>query len=70
MRRLMMLATVVVLMTALLVATAAPALAGKVRFWTFGTDSGTAVPAVVCQVTVEHSPLIGWRDRTCWVFHP
>jgi type 1 fimbria pilin len=65
MRRFILLVTVVLLMTALLVFSAAPALAAATI-----TVKGEAVPPVVCDVTADDSPLIGWRNGTCWVFHP
>jgi hypothetical protein len=68
MRRMMVLVTVVLVMTAMLLASAAPAVA--VRFWTFGPGSGTPVPTTVCESPAVVSSLIGWRNGTCWVFHP
>jgi hypothetical protein len=67
-RRFMVLVMVLLLTTAMLVASAAPAFAGKVRFWTF--DAGTPVPTVVCDVVTDDSGIIGWRNGQCWVFHP
>jgi hypothetical protein len=65
MRRFMMLVTVVLLMTAMLVASAAPAMAAKIR-----TFPGTPLPTVVCEEAPDGSGPVGWRDGTCWVFHP
>jgi len=50
MRRFTALITVMLLMAAMLVASATPAFAGKVRFWTF--ESGTPVDPVVCTVVL------------------
>lgn len=71
MRRFMVLVTAVLLMTAMLVVSAAPA-AAFVRVdvseeFPFG---GTPVPTVVCEVAADGSGPIGWRNGTCWVFHP
>ena len=70
MRRLMLLVTVVLVMTAMFVASAAP-VAAFVRVdvteeFPFG---GTSVPTVVCETTVA-SPVIGWKGGQCWIFHP
>jgi hypothetical protein len=73
MRRFMVLVTVVVLMTAMLVVSAAPALSRTVICPSCeGTCpcSGTAIPRKVCEVVADDSPNIGWRNETCWVFHP
>jgi hypothetical protein len=72
MRRFIMLVTVVLLMTAMLVASATPALAAAIRPPIAGVmgGGGTPVDPVVCTVVADGSPLIGWRNGTCWVFHP
>jgi hypothetical protein len=69
MRRLMMLVTVAVLMTAMLVATIVPALAIPGPPARSGSV-GTPLPTVVCELPAAASPNIGWRNGTCWVFHP
>jgi hypothetical protein len=74
MRRFMVLVTVVVLMTAMLVASAAPAAAfARVDVseeFPFLVTGGTPVPTVACDVAADGSGPIGWRNGTCWVFHP
>jgi hypothetical protein len=65
MRRLMVLVTVVLLMTAMLVASAAPAMAVTVI-----DVKGTPLPTVVCEEAADGSGSIEWRNGTCWVFHP
>ena len=71
MRRLMVLVTVALLMTAMLVASAAPALAAlRPPIAAISSTGGTPVDPVVCTVVAENSPQIGWRNGTCWVFHP
>jgi hypothetical protein len=70
MRRLMMLVTVVVLMTAMLVVTTAPALAIPGPPARAVSSGGTPLPAVVCESPAAASPNIGWSNETCWVFHP
>jgi hypothetical protein len=42
---------------------AAPALAATLMF-----GRGTPVDPVVCTVLADDSPVIGWRNGTCWVF--
>jgi hypothetical protein len=72
MRRLMVLVTVVLLMTAMLVLTMTPAsaVAGPPALLS-RTTVGAGVPTVICEVTADDSGgLIGWRNGTCWVFHP
>jgi hypothetical protein len=80
-KRLMMLVTVVLVMTALLAGSAVPAMAavnsqsgGGVSFGAGGstrmTSGGTPLPTVVCQTSVVVAPNVGWRGETCWVFHP
>jgi hypothetical protein len=64
MRRLMLLVTVVLLMTAMLVLGAGPALAA------ISSTGGTPLPTVVCESQAATSPSVGWRNGTCWVFHP
>jgi hypothetical protein len=68
MRRFIILVTAGLLMTAMLVASAAPAFArgGNVRFW---SPVGTPLPTVACESPVALSPHIGWRNGTCWVFY-
>ena len=71
MRHFMVLVTVVLLMTAMVVASVTPALAAlrpPVASVTGG--GGTPVDPVVCTVVAEDSPLIGWRNGQCWVIHP
>jgi hypothetical protein len=68
MRRLMMLVTVVLLITAMLVATAVPALAAALRPPV--AKDGTPAPATVCESPLATSPSVGWRNGTCWVSHP
>jgi hypothetical protein len=72
MRRLVVLVTVVLVMTAMLVASATPALAAALRPPIAGImgGGGTPVDPVVCTVVTDDSPLIGWRNGACWVFHP
>jgi hypothetical protein len=73
MKRLMMLVTVVVLMTAMLVASAAPVLARPIicpRCEGTCPCSGTAIPRKVCELVADDSGTIGWREGQCWVFHP
>jgi hypothetical protein len=65
MRRLMVLVTVVLLITAILVFSAAPALASSTIM-----VKGEALPTMICDVLADDLPLIGWRNGTCWVFHP
>jgi hypothetical protein len=65
--------TVALLMTAMLVASAAPALAAAIRPPIAGImgGGGTPLPTVACEVVADDgSGLIGWSNRTCWVFHP
>ena len=62
----MVLVTVALLMTAMLAASAAPALA---RFEVGGPVTGTPVNPTACESPAVISPIIGWRDGTCWVFH-
>ena len=71
-RRFMVLVTVVLAMVAMLVVTAAPAMARPIICPYEGCPrpTGTALPTVVCESPVAASPLIGWRDGQCWVFHP
>ena len=71
MRRFMVLVTVVVLMTAMLVAALTPALA-VTREPDDGNPhpDGTPLPATVCESELATSPSVGWRNGTCWVFHP
>jgi hypothetical protein len=71
MSRLMVLVTVVLAMTAMLVASVTPALAA-LRPPVAGImgGGGTPVDPMVCTVVAEDSPLIGWRNGACWVFHP
>jgi hypothetical protein len=64
MRRFIVLATVVLVMTAMLLASAAPALA-SIR-----GGGGTPAPAEVCESDLATSPSVGWRNGQCWVFHP
>ena len=64
MRRFMMLATVVLVMTAMLLASAAPALA-SIR-----GGGGTPAPAEVCESDLATSPSVEWHNGQCWVFHP
>jgi hypothetical protein len=69
----MLLVTVVLLMTAMLVESAAPAMARPTICPCCGPEGcwgGTPVPAVVCKEAADTSPFIGWRNGTCWVFHP
>ena len=61
----MVLVTIVVLMTAMLVVAVAPALASAAL-----TVKGEPMPTVVCDVVGDDSAIIGWRNGTCWVFHP
>lgn len=73
MRRFMVLVTVALLMTAMLVVSAAPALARPTICPSCEPNcpcSGTPIPWKVCEVVADDSGLIGWRDGTCWVFHP
>jgi hypothetical protein len=74
MRRLMILVTIVVLMTAML---APPALSRATTTpceltpeGCTGPFGGTPLPTVVCDVVGGDSAIIGWREGTCWVFHP
>jgi hypothetical protein len=75
MRRLVLLVTVVLLMTALLVASAAPVLArGVLCPCTYDSGPcscrpGTALPTVVCDVCADGT-IIGWQNGQCWVFYP
>ena len=66
MRRLMVLVAVVLVLVVVLVASAAPALARRSNM---GTE-GTPLPALVCDTPASISPIIGWRNGQCWVFHP
>jgi hypothetical protein len=68
----MVLVMVVLLMTAMLVASVTPALAAALRPPVAGNmgGGGTPVDPIVCTVVTEDSLLIGWRNGTCWVFHP
>jgi hypothetical protein len=68
----MVLVMVVLLMTAMLVASVTPALAVALRPPVAGKmgGGGTPVDPIVCTVVAEDSLLIGWRNGTCWVFHP
>jgi len=72
MRRFIVLVTVVLLMTAMLVASGSHTLAAPLRppIAAISSTGGTPVDPVVCTVMAENSPLIGWRNGTCWVFHP
>ena len=70
MRRFMVLVTVMLLMTAMLVASAAPALAIVGGPPARGFEAGgTPLPTVVCEALANDSPDIGWRNGKCWVFH-
>jgi hypothetical protein len=71
-RRLVVLVTVALFMVAMLVVMAAPAMAAAIRPPIAGImgGGGTPVPATVCESQAVISPLIGWRNGTCWVFHP
>jgi hypothetical protein len=64
MRRFIMLVTAVLLMTVMLVSTAAPSFAVPERVY-----NGTPVHATVCESPAAASPLIGWSNGTCWVFY-
>lgn len=64
MRRFIMLVTVVLLMTAMLVLSAGPALAA------ISSGGGTSLPTLVCESQAATSPSVGWRNGECWVFHP
>ncbi len=66
MRCFMVLVTLVLLMTAMLIVTMGPALAVVERF----PKTGTPLPTVVCESPAVASPLFGWSNGTCWVFHP
>ena len=73
MRHFIVLVTVVVLMTAMMAfpAVARPILDPCQNEPTGKCRPGTPLPTVVCAVTAEDSGgLIGWRNGTCWVFHP
>ena len=65
MRRVMMLVTVVLLITAMLAMSTTPARAAKRPVF-----AGTPLPTVVCDVVAGDSRIIGWRDGACWVLHP
>jgi len=66
----MVLVVVVLLMTVMLVANAGAAqalAAGTVKI--VRTPSGVAVDPAACESPAGISPIIGWRNGTCWVFH-
>jgi hypothetical protein len=65
-RRLIILVTVVLLMTAMLMATAIPALAA---LRPPVAKDGTSLPATVCESELAPSPPVGWRNGQCWVFY-
>jgi hypothetical protein len=69
MRRFMVLVTMVLLMMAMLVASAAPALAVAGPPARSGSV-GTPVDPAACESPAGISPFIGWRNGTCWVLHP
>jgi hypothetical protein len=58
---------VVLLMTVMLMAAAIPALAA---LRPPVAKDGTPAPDTVCESQLATSPSVGWRDGTCWVFHP
>jgi hypothetical protein len=65
MRRFIILVTVMLLMTAMLVVSAGPALAA------ISSGGGTPLSTVVYESQAAISSLsVGWRNGTCWAFHP
>jgi hypothetical protein len=71
-RRFVILVTVVLLVTATLVASAGGAQGLAGTSWTIKIDrtpSGVAVDPAACESPAGISPIIGWRNGTCWVFH-
>ena len=77
MRCFKMLVVVVAFMTAMLVASAAPALAYPsfvVRCLSGDPECcycyGTPLSTVACDECADASPFIGWHNGMCWVFQP
>jgi hypothetical protein len=70
MKRLRITLVATLLMLVLVSSVATPALAFVIGGPPVLERRGTPIPPTVCESQVVNSPNIGWRDGTCWVFHP
>jgi hypothetical protein len=76
MKRLRILVTGTLLMAAMLVLTMSPALSITKTIdkaspvLSAVSSGGIPVPTMICDVVGKDAGIIGWRNGTCWVFHP